>query len=101
MRKFKTERLPGGTVKEFYSDETGRITIRTRQEVSRVIQGVRDYAELSDTRDMKYAGSIPMSVAVEWSRDCGAAPGTREFAEYAKKKLNDGSYAHLNAGMRL
>ena len=38
-------------------------------------------------------GSIPLVVAETWSRECGAAIGTHEFAEYCKKKLMDGDFA--------
>lgn len=38
-------------------------------------------------------GSIPFVVAEQWSEECGAAIGSKEFALYCKKKLMDGDFA--------
>jgi hypothetical protein len=38
-------------------------------------------------------GSIPFVVADQWSRECGAGIGTKEFAAYCKRKLLDGDFA--------
>ena len=38
-------------------------------------------------------GSIPFVVAEQWSEECGAAIGSKEFALYCKKKLLDGDFA--------
>jgi hypothetical protein len=43
----------------------------------------------------RYLGSAPIIVAQIWAKLCGAAPGTREFAEYARKQLSSGEYAKL------
>lgn len=43
----------------------------------------------------KYLGSVPPIIAVEWSRQCGAAIGTREWTEYARKMLKSGNFDRL------
>lgn len=43
--------------------------------------------------DLHLAGTIPMVIAEQWSRDCGHYIGSNEFAEYVRKKLMDGEFA--------
>ena len=43
----------------------------------------------------RYMGSAPIIVAQIWAKQCGAQPGTREFAEYAHKQLTSGEYSKL------
>lgn len=69
-------------------------------EVDPVFEGVKILSEGNSDRlktGLTYLGSIDPITAANWSRECGAAIGTREFAEYAKKKLMSGDFAHFRA----
>jgi len=41
---------------------------------------------------MKLVGRIPFVVCEEWSRECGANIGSKEFAAYVQKKLINGDF---------
>ena len=47
-----------------------------------------------------YMGSVPLNIANLWARECGSGIGTREFMDYAKKKIVDPSYSKLSSGLR-
>ena len=44
-------------------------------------------------RSNRLVGRIDMVTAEGWSRECGAAIGTAEFAAYCKKKIMDGDFS--------
>jgi hypothetical protein len=43
----------------------------------------------------RWVGSIPLVIAELWSKECGAAIGTHEYAGYIRKKLSDPDYKKL------
>jgi hypothetical protein len=86
-------------VTERMIEEDGKLIIDRHQEVSRLLD---ENHELSTTApsafgDAKFrlAGRIPLVIAEQWSRECGAAIGTKEFALYIRRKLADGDFAKL------
>jgi len=46
----------------------------------------------------RHVASIPLVLAEVWAAECGAAVGTHEFGEYAKKKILSGDYAKIATG---
>jgi hypothetical protein len=43
-------------------------------------------------------GSVPAVQALIWAKECGAAVGTREWAEYASAKMSDGDFKRFKVG---
>lgn len=41
----------------------------------------------------RYLGSVDRYTAQNWANECGAAIGTQEYIEYAKKKLMSGEFS--------
>lgn len=84
-------------VKEAYDIQDGRLIIRRSQDVQALIDQNKAEAEFMPSMhgDAKFrkVGSIPFVVAEQWSKECGAGIGTKEFALYCKKKLMDGDFA--------
>jgi hypothetical protein len=84
-------------IKERMIEDDGKLHIIRSQDVQSVLdanQRART-GEMNRKSEMRHAGSIPMVIAEQWSRECGAAIGTKEFAGYVKKKLMDGDWAKL------
>ena len=84
-------------VKEDYDLVDGKLVIKRTQDVQALIDQNRHEAQeapsmLGQARVRKL-GSIPFVIADQWSRECGAAIGSKEFAEYAKKKLMSGEFS--------
>lgn len=79
--------------------EEGKLIISRFDDVQDVIdQNARDAADAPKWFGgprWRHAGRIPAVVAEQWSKECGAAIGTAEFAEYIQKKLMDGDFARL------
>jgi len=86
-------------VKEKMIEEDGKLHIVREQDVSEILKQTHYLRDVSPSRkgdaNWRLAGRIPLVVAEQWSRECGAGIGTQEFGEYAKKKLKDSNYAYL------
>jgi len=85
------------TANETYDFVDGKLVIRKSQDVQSLID--QNAYERENAPSMfgemavRKIGSIPLIVAETWAKECGAAVGTKEFAEYAKRKLMDGDFA--------
>lgn len=87
-----------GIREEIHVDNTtARVTIRKTQNCEPVLDAIRAIRDLAPVKNAnhQYIGSIPIIVAAQWAKTCGAAVGTKEFMEYAKKQLMDSNYAYL------
>lgn len=86
-------------VKERMIEEDGKLHIVREQDVTEILRQTKYLQSESPKSTMgdkwRLAGRIPLVVAEQWSRECGAGIGTKEFGEYAKKKLKDSDYAYL------
>jgi hypothetical protein len=78
-------------------DSDGRLIIKKTLDAEPIIQAVSMSSEIEtpsrNNRGMLHLGSIDRLTAANWARECGAAIGTKEFAAYAKKKLQSGDFA--------
>jgi hypothetical protein len=78
-------------------EDDGKLIVSRRQDVQAIIEQNKREAEVMPSMYGEAAyrkvGSIPFVVAEEWSAECGAAIGSKEFALYCKKKLMDGDFA--------
>lgn len=84
-------------IREDFDLIDGKIHIRRTQDVQSLIDLNKYEAEAAPSMfgqaRVRKVGSIPFVVAETWSRECGAAIGTKEFALYCKRKLMDGDFA--------
>lgn len=94
------EHTPGGGVEEWYSEADGTIHRKTRQPVEGIKRAVHEMSDHARGKSQYYLGSIPVVIANQWSKECGAAIGTREFAEFAKRKLMDSDWRNLSTGIK-
>ncbi len=82
-----------------FSDKVTRI-IKT-QDVGPIIQTVRDIPSMARRRAntqvaSRLLGSIPTLIAVQWAKDSGTTIYSREFNDYARKKLlTDPDFKHF------
>lgn len=78
-------------------EQDGNLHIRRSQDVQSLIDENKELASVAPSAhgDAKFrlVGRIPSVIAEEWSRICGAAIGTKEFAEFIKKQLMNGDFA--------
>jgi len=78
-------------------EEDNKVVISRTQDV----QSILDYnkeKQIAGTvarSDMRHVGQIPFVVVEKWMSESGLKLGSKEFAEYVKKKLLSGDYAKL------
>lgn len=84
-------------VREQMIEQDGKLLIRRSQDVQSLIDENKELAATAPSMhgDAKFrlVGRIPAVIAEQWSRECGAAIGSKEFALYCKRKLMDGDFA--------
>lgn len=86
-----------GVTEYIYLDGSGKAVIESIQDCEPVLDYNAQMAEGFDKKsDYWRVGSIPLSLCLEWSKECGAKPFTKEWTAYAIKKVNDPDYAKLN-----
>jgi len=92
-----TWRLTEQGVMERMIEQDNKLHIQRNQDIQSVIDRNKFEAEVAPSMygdaAIRKVGSIPLVIAETWSRECGAAIGTKEFALYCKKKLMDGDNA--------
>lgn len=85
------------TANETYDFVDGKLVIKKTQDIQSLIDQnafERENApSMFGEMAMRKIGSIPLIVAEQWAKECGAGVGTKEFAAYAKRKLMDGDFA--------
>lgn len=86
-------------ITEKITEEDGKIHIVRQQDCEGLLKTLRKMRELAPSHSghdrTRWVGSIPLVLAEEWSKECGAAIGTKEYAGYIKKKLQDPDYKNL------
>lgn len=50
------------------------------------------------SRNMKHLATIPLVVYHAWLKESGLAPGSREFANFLARKLNDSEFSGFRTG---
>lgn len=87
---------PDGVVERLI-EQDGKLIVHRSQDVQSIIEQNKAEADTAPSMHGQAAvrkiGSIPFVVAEQWSRECGAAIGSKEFALYCKRKLMDGDFA--------
>lgn len=86
-------------------DADGRVHITRSVDASPVIDAMKDYADIiGHKRNDKMAGAkmigaIDPITAANWSKETGLKVGTKEFAQFAKKRIqNDNEYRGFRFG---
>ena len=88
----------GGVQTYFAHDErTGKNILKHVQDVEPIIANNAAAAEsLNKKDDWWFVGTIPDSVVMQWSTECGAKPYSRGWRAYAAKRMNEAEYRKLN-----
>jgi len=80
------------------------IVVTRQHDVEPLLQGIKERSEITSKNyrgpvGSQWIGSIDTITGAIWAKECGAAIGTKEFAEYAKKKLMDPNYQKFRADL--
>lgn len=89
--------LSANGVMERMVEEDGKLIVDRHQDIQALIDRNKAEADVAPSMfgqaAVRKIGSIPLVIAEQWSRECGAAIGSKEFSSYCKKKLMDGDFA--------
>lgn len=87
-------------ITEYYSKDpmTGKITIRSTQDVAPVLKSNQQAKEIESGNwkgDMHHVASIPKVIWEQWWREFGSNPMSKENRPRLLKKLNDRDWEKL------
>ena len=86
-------------INEKILEQDNKIHIVREQDFAGLLKTLKKMRELAPSHSghdrTRWVGSIPLVLAEQWSKDCGAAIGTKEYAQFVKKKLADPDYKNL------
>ena len=76
---------------------TQKNTIKYSQDVEPIFEMNKFEAQALDKKkDWWKIGTIPNAIIMQWSQECGHPAYSKEWQEYARKKLNDRDYCKMN-----
>jgi len=87
-------------ITEYYSKDpmTGKITIRTSQDVAPVLKSNQQAREIESGNwkgDLHHVASIPKILWTQWWKELGGDPFSKENRPRLMKLLNDGDFSKL------
>ena len=96
-KKLRQKRMHNNILNTKIYAEDDKVIISRSQDVSAILdynkeKQIEGYNRKSDLR---HVTSIPFVVVEIWLKESGLKIGSREFAEYVKKKLLSGDYSKL------
>ena len=87
------------SVKEKIVAEDNKVQVVRSQEVSGILKEIHEQRDhitsMHGDAKARWVGSIPLVIAEQWTRECGASIGTQEYAKYIRRKLSDPDYKKL------
>lgn len=84
-------------VKTHIKEEDDKVVVSRSQDVQKILDYNKE-KQINGTvagSEMRHVGQIPFVVVEAWMRESGLKLGSKEFAEYVKKKLLSGEYSKL------
>lgn len=88
---------PNTGIMERMIEQDGKLHIQRSENVKSLIDANKALADalpsMHGDAKLRLVGRIPAVIAEQWSGECGAAIGTKEFLAYCKRKLMDGDFA--------
>jgi hypothetical protein len=85
-------------IKYSYHEEDNKLQIVKTQDVSNVLDAVKRIKSETvgkRSKNLKYEGSIPLVIAAQWAKECGARMYSNEWKAYALKKLRSPEFKYL------
>lgn len=88
-----------GGVVSYVTHEDGLMRINRVQQLDSLLDAVKQVPDAQQVRgkNRHWLGTVPLIIAEQWAKDCGAAVGTKEWGAYARRKLKDGTWRKLTA----
>lgn len=85
-------------------DNDGRVIVRQSMDIEPIMDAMKAYGDIIGTKrndkmfGAKMIGGIDPLTAGNWASETGLKVGTREFAQFAKKRIQDSEYRKFRVG---
>lgn len=76
-----------------YVVEDGLLHVKKTQDCEEIIRAIRSVERKH--KNLRYEGSIPNVIALEWAKECGAPLFSKEWKEYAMRQMKSPNYKFL------
>lgn len=87
------------SIKEKILEQDGKLIVSRSQDVEALLKDNQRLANELPSMHGDHAGRfvarVPLVLAEQWSRECGAAIGSQEFGLYMKSKIQSPEYSRL------
>jgi len=87
-----------------FFDSDGVLHIQKTIDIEPVMDAMKSYGDFIDRHTQRkeaqrIVGSLDPFTALAWAKECGAAVGTKEFAQFAMKRIkSDSDYRRFRVG---
>jgi hypothetical protein len=87
-----------------FFDSNGALHIQKTIDIEPILDAVKSYGDFIDrhtqrSQAQRIVGSLDPFTALQWSKECGASIGTKEFAQFAMKRIKgDIDYRRFRVG---
>ncbi len=97
LRRFDEHSFNSIRYRYAYDKADGNLIISKTQNVDELLRAINFLEAPRNTygKSLKYLGSIPNVLALEWAKECGHPLYSKEWKEYSLKKLRSIEYAKL------
>ena len=96
-RLLDTDPLTGVKTYHEYDSATGQNVIESVQDVEPFFDRSKLLASgLNKKEEWWPIGTIPDILIVQWAKECGAKPYSKQWHVYAMKQLNSSDYSKIN-----
>ena len=80
-----------------YDHDTKKTIIETVQDIDPIMAiNKANQGHLNKKENWWYIGTIPDVLIIQWAKECGYKPYTKEWNEYSVQQLQKAEYRHLN-----
>lgn len=84
-------------ISTYFKQEDGKNIISEVQDVEPFLDLNKRIGEgLNKKGNLWMVGEIPLSICYKWALECGHKAFSKDWQEYARKKLNDSDYRKFN-----
>lgn len=91
------DEFSGITTFHEYDHSSKKTVIESVQDIDPILAiNKANDGSLKKKENWWYIGTIPNVTILQWSKECGHNPYTKEWNEYAKKQMQKAEYRKLN-----
>lgn len=84
------------------STDGRQVHVKRTQDCAPIIDAVKDARDLPKLKNMRYVGTVPLTLYVQWAQEAGVELGREDsdakMREIVRRKFSTDEYRHLKVG---